>query len=60
MSDSVVEKSSKSRVPSALPVQTMTSTPGGSCAISRAKREWMEMNSAFSIASTGRRGDAAM
>ncbi len=60
MSDSVVEKSSKSRKPSALPVQTMTSTPAGSWAISRAKRAWMEINSALSMASTGRRGDAGV
>ena len=60
MSDSVVEKSSKSRVPAALPLQTMTSTPGGSWAISRAKRAWMEMNRALSMASTGRLGDAGV
>ena len=42
------------------PLQTMTSTPGGSCAISRTNREWMEINNALSIASTGRRGDAGV
>jgi hypothetical protein len=58
MRDSVVEKSSKSRVAPSLPVQTMTSTPGGSWAMSRAKRAWMEIIRALNMASTGRLGDA--
>jgi hypothetical protein len=38
----------------------MTSTPAGICDISRAKREWMEIRRALSIASTGRLGDAGV
>ena len=56
MSASVVEKSSKSRFPPSTPLHRMTSTPGGSWAISRPNRAWMEMRSALSMASTGRLG----
>jgi hypothetical protein len=56
----VVEKSSKSRVASSFPLHTMTSMPGGSWAMSRANRAWMEINRALSMASTGRRGDAGV
>jgi len=56
MSASVVEKSSKSRVELSSPVHTMTSTPGGSWAMSRAKRAWMEIIRALNMASTGRLG----
>jgi hypothetical protein len=55
ISASVVEKSSNSRVLLSLPLHTITSTPAGSCAISRANLAWMEMRRASSIASTGRR-----
>jgi len=60
MSASVVEKSSKSRSSPSLPLHTMTSTPSGSWARSRAKRAWMEIKRALSMASTGRRGDAGV
>ncbi len=56
MSDSVVEKSSKSRDTPSFPTHRMTSTPGGSWAMSRAKRAWTEIISALTIASTGRFG----
>jgi hypothetical protein len=55
-----VEKSSKSRVPPSLPLQTITSTPGGSWAMSRLKRAWMEINRALSMASTGRLGEVGV
>jgi hypothetical protein len=60
MRASVVEKSSKSRVPESSPLHTITSTPAGSWAMSRAKRAWIEIMRALSIASTGRLGSTGV